>query len=401
MKISTEIVELAAENVCDYYEKHFEERFAYHNLSHTIQVVEGVDRLCEKLNVNEHQRKILQVAAWFHDTGYLKQIEGHEIASGELAETFLKSYHISEEEISLVKSCILATRYPQRPNGRLEQILCDADLMHIADGQFFALLKNLRLEILHTQGTEFSDEQWLIFNIKFLSQHHFHTGYGRQKLQKGKEQNLQALKEQLKQTEEPPKKIKQKNESVQVKETGTMNKLLRGAEAFFKIGANNHMRLSAIADNKAQILLSINTIIISVVFSFLATEKAKATYWVIPLILLMTTSLITILFAVLTTQPKLSGGVFTKEQIQRREVNLLFFGDFHKMDLKAYESGVEEVIKDRRYLYQTFTKDIFFQGKVLASKYRHLNIAYKIFMYGLTASVVVFGICLIVTGALH
>jgi hypothetical protein len=71
------------------------------------------------------------------------------------------------------------------------------------------------------------------------------------------------------------------------------------------------------------------------------------------------------------------------------------------MDLKAYESGVEEVIKDRRYLYQTFTKDIFFQGKVLASKYRHLNIAYKIFMYGLTASVVVFGICLIVTGALH
>jgi len=129
------------------------------------------------------------------------------------------------------------------------------------------------------------------------------------------------------------------------------------------------------------------------VISFLSKRVEQNTYLVWPTAMLLFVCLVTIVFAVLTTKPKISKGVFTKEQVARREANLMFFGNFHNMDLETYDWGVKEIINDRDYLYSSMTRDVYYLGKVLALKYRYLNIGYKVFMYGIIASVVAYGIC--------
>jgi hypothetical protein len=64
------------------------------------------------------------------------------------------------------------------------------------------------------------------------------------------------------------------------------------------------------------------------------------------------------------------------------------------MDPKTYDRGVKEIMNDKDYLYSSMTKDVYYLGKVLALKYRYLNIGYKVFMYGLISAVIAYGVCL-------
>jgi E3 ubiquitin-protein ligase DOA10 len=152
--------------------------------------------------------------------------------------------------------------------------------------------------------------------------------------------------------------------------TKSNSRLARGVETLFKTASDNHMQLSSMADNKAHILLSINSIIASFILSFLARKLSEASYLVLPTVLLLCVSITTIVFA---AKPKISKGVFTKEQILNREVNLLFFGNFHRMELDVYEWGIHEIMHDKEYLYESMTKDTYFLGQVLAAKCRYLT----------------------------
>jgi len=73
-------------------------------------------------------------------------------------------------------------------------------------------------------------------------------------------------------------------------------------------------------------------------------------------------------------------------------MNLLFFGHFHQVKPEIYEGGINEILRDKDYLYRTITKDVYYLGKVLAVKYRYLSIGYMVFMLGLIASVAIYGI---------
>ena len=138
--------------------------------------------------------------------------------------------------------------------------------------------------------------------------------------------------------------------------------------------------------------MSINSIIISIIISVLLKKLEDSTYLVFPTILLLLVCTVSVVFAVLTTKPKISKGVFTKDQVARREVNLMFFGNFHKMELNTYNWGIREMMADANYLYDSMTKDIYFMGKILAIKYRYLSVGYMVFMIGMVASVVSFGV---------
>ena len=111
---------------------------------------------------------------------------------------------------------------------------------------------------------------------------------------------------------------------------------------------------------------------------------------ILPTIIFIIFSLSTIILAILSTRPNISSGTFTKNDIRKKRVNLLFFGNFYKMSLNDYEWAVREMINDDQYLYTTMTKDQFSLGKVLAKKYQLLRWAYNVFMAGLVISVIAF-----------
>jgi len=401
MKINNEIVKESAKYVSDYLSRNLDSKFTYHNLSHASYVVKAAEMIASSMKIESHQKRILLVAAWFHDIGYTQQIDNHETAGAAIAEKFLAEKDVDKEDIEIVSSCILSTHYPQKPNTILESILCDADMMHLSDKAFIDLGLSLRMEWELTKVKKLTDEEWYDLNIQFASTHRYHTSYAIKNLESHKNKNLKKLSAKLHAASGQMELVKATEVTVMEKKKNK-EKLERGVETLFRTASSNHMKLSGMADNKAHILLSINSIIISIILSVMAKKLTDATYLVIPTILLLGISVITIVFAVLTTKPKISKGVFTIEQITNREVNLLFFGNFHQMDLDKYEWAIQELMHDKEYLYKSMTKDIYFLGKILAAKYRYLNIGYRIFMYGLLSSVVAYAISfLLATHAVH
>jgi hypothetical protein len=161
-------------------------------------------------------------------------------------------------------------------------------------------------------------------------------------------------------------------------------------QTMFRTTSNNHFELSSLADGKANIMISVNAIIISVVLTVLLVRLPFYPQYMIPTIVLVVTCLSAMIFSILATRPSVSSGMFSEDDIRQKRANLLFFGNFYRMQLDEYQWGMNEMIKDKEYLYNTMIKDIYFLGVVLSRKYRLLRIAYTIFMWGLILTVIAF-----------
>ena len=120
--------------------------------------------------------------------------------------------------------------------------------------------------------------------------------------------------------------------------------------------------------------------------------------FIIPTIILVVVCLGTVVFSILATRPNVTGGTFTKEDIKDKKINLLFFGNFFRMDLFDYDWAMREMMADKDYLYGNMIKDIYYLGIVLARKYKLLRISYNIFMCGLITAILAFGIAFMFSG---
>jgi hypothetical protein len=193
--------------------------------------------------------------------------------------------------------------------------------------------------------------------------------------------------------EEESKKLEKKTEKEQAKEEKE-KKPERGIETVFRVTMSNHMNLSKMADDKANFLLSINGIILSFAIGNIISKLDNPInhYLIIPTAILVVVCLSAIIFAILSTRPKISSGKFTREDIKDRRTNLLFFGNFYNMNLEDFDWGFNEMMKDKQYLYGSLIKDLFFLGKVLGRKYKLIRIAYTIFMYGIVVSLIAYAL---------
>lgn len=364
--------------------------YSYHNFDHTAAVVSAIDQICEHEKVTEAEKELLLVAAWFHDTGYTKNFENHESESVKIATDFLKTNNQSDAFVEQVSELILATDKYYKPKNHLENIIRDADYIHLISEKYFSSCESLRNEWEKIENITFSNFDWNKENIDFLAnKHQFYTDYGQKIWQPLKEKNIEKLKEKIKHLSQETKM-----ESVEIpkKKKKKVEKPDRGVDTVFRVTLGNHTRLSGIADSKANILLSVNAIIISIALSTIIPklDSPKNAHLVIPTFIMLISSVITIIFAILSTRPKVTKGFFSREDIEDKKVNLLFFGNFYKMPIEEYEWAMNEMLKDRDYLYGTMIKDLYYLGIVLEKKYRLLRIAYNLFMIGIIISVIAF-----------
>lgn len=373
-----------------------EGKYTYHNIDHTKQVVKAAEEIGTYEGLSEDQLETALIAAWIHDTGYSMGCEHHEHNSAKAAEKLLKEWGADEEKIQAVNDAIEATVMPQSPKDIVGQVLCDADLYHLGNGNLGEISQRLREEMTQTKKKEFTDEEWYKFNIDFLESHSYFTDYGKKVLEERKRKNIKKLKKKLR-PDYDKKYVKQLEKDLEKlqKKIDKGSRPERGIETMFRITSQNHITLSEMADSKANIMVSINAIILSVVVSVLFRKLEEFPNLLIPTIMLVFSCLLTIVYAVLATRPNISTGKFTQEDIKQKKTNLLFFGNFHGMNLDNYEWGVKEMMKDSEYLYGSLIKDIYFNGKVLARKYHLLRISYSIFMYGFVASVLAFLIAML------
>ncbi|WP_420580315.1 Pycsar system effector family protein [Reichenbachiella sp.] len=380
--------------VRDSLNKALPKSFVYHDLTHTEEVVNAVGLIAQGEGLKEEEKETVEIAAWFHDMGHVDDCDCHEKRSAEMAREFLEKQNFPAERISQVEGCIMATMMPQRPLNQLEEVLCDADLYHLSTDQFEARATLLRKEWEDIKEEEFKNSSWRKINADFLKGHEYFTVYARTHFEEGKQKNLAILKEQMAQGKRErnadlKKKIASLEEKLE-KATSKDNKPTRGIETMFRTTSKNHLDLSAMADNKANIMISINSIILSIIVSVLIRKLEEYPHFIIPTMIMTVICLVTIVLSILATRPNISNGKFTQSDIKNQRTNLLFFGNFHKMSLEEYEWGMNELMKNSNYLYGSLIKDIYYLGAVLGKKYKRLRVAYTVFMFGFVVAVLSF-----------
>ena len=335
-EILKEVKAFAKENIAN---------LQFHNYEHTVGVVEGVLKIGEGEGVSEEDLFVLELAAWFHDTGYSSsKCSGHEKESVETAEKLLAG-KVSEDVLERVKGCIWATQLFQSPKTKLEEIISDADLSHLGKDKFYETAEALRKEKADCPNeVKYSKKQWLVMNLQFLSEHKYHTDYAKKLYQAEKEKRVIEIKEKVdalitKKGGANPSKVL--DNSVQ--------KPRRDIETMFRVLSRNQLGLSAIADRKASILLSINTMITSFAVGYLFRKIDEYPQLEIPSYIFAITGLISVILAVIATRPNVGKLNFSKSspkvEPDPKSLNLLFFENFVDMPLEDYQEALMETNK--------------------------------------------------------
>lgn len=403
--------------VTDMLQNKLSKNISFHTLQHTQEVVKACQLLADELRISEDDRFALHLAAWFHDTGYSSgSSRDHEDVSIRLASEFMNARQVAEETKKKVIGCINATRMPQTPENTLEQILCDADLFHLGTSDFDEKNRLLRAELNEFGDNDVSKKDWRKINIRFLERHAYFTPYGKEKLQPVKDRHLAELLEKdnkkpdiMKPEKKEKDKEKQKDKFKDPAEAAAAEEAKkkrdkekeadRSIATVFRIMAQSHTNLSGMADSKANILISVNSIILSIMMASLFEKLQTDPQLQIPVSIITIVCVASIVFGILATRPNVSHGTFTRDDISTKKTNLLFFGNFHNMSLEDYNWGMMEMLGDKTYMNTSMIKDQYFLGVVLAKKYRYLRIAYNIFMYGLIVAMLAFVVAFLLPSA--
>ena len=392
------------QNTHQYVTQLLEEKLApeivYHNLLHTKRVFKSTKEILEHTSLSDKDTEALQLAALLHDIGYTEGWEGHEEISARMATEYLKDQGVDQEQIDTVVRIIMATKMDSVPTDQLEFILRDADASHFAKDYYLEASEYLRQELKNLGIKDYSSSKWTTVNIDmFTNVHKWYTDYAKEHWQPTKEENLKMLEQEAKANKEQKKKEKLTKLKAKLKEESPE----KAIQSMYRVTLRNHIKLSDIADTKANILLSVNAIIISLALSNLIPklDNPSNSYLIFPTVIFIIFSIASMILSVLATRPNVTRGKFTREDVEEKKVNLLFFGNFHKMKYEEFHWAMNEMLNDKDYIYSSMTKDLYFLGLVLDRKYKILRLTYTVFIVGIIISVIAFAVAFQYAGGIR
>lgn len=375
----------ARKYVYDYLAQNLPAEYVYHDYGHAEEVAEMCGTLAKKAGLPEEESVLLQLAAWFHDTGYTGGQEGHEERGAALARQFLEARHTEEKHIRAVEGWIRSTRRENTPATIPEKILHDSNYSFLGRKRFKRRGQLLRLEEEQLSGYQYDLLEWNQKLLDMQMEARYYTIWAQEELSKQRNKNIAGHKEKL---------VKAKKASIR-KKTG--KDFGRGVDTIYRITLRNHINLSSIADGKANMIISINTLVLSILitaasagFSLSKVSIVENLKFIIPVLLLMLTSLVAITFAVFSAIPKVSGQQFTPDDVRQHKVSLLYFGNFLKISKQEFVDYLRGLKEDQAVLYDDLSRDLYNLGLVLQKKYQLLTYAYRVFVGGLALSFIAF-----------
>lgn len=169
----------------------------YHSYTHTFEdVLPAAMHLAELYHLNQHEAKLVAIAAAFHDVGWVIQGTEHERISANIARRTLPAFGFSQEDIERIYGMIMATRLPQTPHDLLEEIIADADLDVLGRDDFWPRNVDLRNEVSRN-GVQLTDEEWYTRQLRFLESHRYWTEAAQQLRSKLKWRFVAEMRERL------------------------------------------------------------------------------------------------------------------------------------------------------------------------------------------------------------
>jgi predicted metal-dependent HD superfamily phosphohydrolase len=387
--------------VTDLFGKELPAKLTYHTLDHTEAVVKECRTLAPAAGLSPDDTEALLLAAWFHDVGYIDVYDGHEFRSMERAGAWLAEHNAPQSQIELVQGLIKSTHRDSPPETELQKLLVDADMSNLARDDFRSRAELLRTEWELVLNKTYTTPEWTELQLNFMMAHKYRSEAGKARYKSDLKTNIEDQRDHLKKKEKKDKKkSKEKND--------TFAEPKRGIETMFRTMYSNHMKLSDMADKKASMMIQLNAVLMSVIITYLGAKMGKAgtlgpimnnnPVLSIPISILLVTALGSVITAILSAQPDVTSFAWLKKSPEiatNRRVNLLFFGQFTKLNLDNFQNGMRELMRTKDMLYNNMVTDIYYLGEVLTRKYRLLRTSYTIFMVGLILTALSFGIALL------
>lgn len=386
---SIPLLQDAREFMLKWYNEQADARYVFHNYNRTENILQKAYQLGKAEEVAESDMGHLLLAACFSEIHCIDA--DHDAAA--LWTAFLKEWEY-EADTHPVVPILLAQYLDPEKQSKLANILRDAVLATTYSENYDAQQPVLRLQHELVGKEKFSNQEWYQKQYDELLKVRYQTPgakrmygelVGKYILQK--KNRVEKLSQRLASGSEANGGLFE----------GIEKKLPNSAiQTFFRTNYRNHINLSAIADTKANIMISVNAILISVVISILSYQNIPETKPIVllPVVIFLFTGLASLICAVLSIRPKVTALNAEDASVQKAQKNIIFFGNFVNLSLEQYEQAMNSVLRDGQLLYGNMVRDIYYLGKVLEKKYRFLTLSYNLFMLGFVTTVLSFLIVL-------
>lgn len=359
--------------------------YIFHNFEHSEEVLEVAKKLFEAYDLKKKSWEALQYAILFMHTGFTVDPQRVHEESMAVCRSYLEELGQEESQIQLVNQLIQSLKSDSSLETLEEKILHDAYWSFVGRKRFFDRIKLLRLEQEELSGKKFLEKEWqekalqLILNTKFL------TREAQDRYNERKSKNLAKQMELVQEGEQATKRKKSG------KDIG------RGIDTVFRTTMRNHINLSSIADGKANMIISINTVMLSILITVGSAGFSMSTYTVadkvlilIPVLILMITALVAIIFAVMSAMPTILTRKKNESNSNNKDKSSLFFGNFLQLKKEEFVDYMKYLKMDQEILYDDLARDLYNLGIVLDKKYKLLTTSYRVFVFGLSISFIGF-----------
>ncbi|MBK8380829.1 MAG: HD domain-containing protein [Ignavibacteria bacterium] len=405
------IAEVASDFVFELFKNKLPSHYIYHNYRHTEEVAEAARKIAGKMNLSEEDTEIVTLAAWFHDTGFIERSQNHEDASIEIAKKFLSEHNYSNEKTEKIIGCINATRYPQSPKNILEEIIADADLFHIGTKDYNGRSDLLRIEWEKAANKNYTDLEWLKINTDFLAGHKFYTRYAKKTLDESKAETLVKLQKQFRKKSDKEKNSEKKrqeliSEKIALKEelkensgskisSDTNAENTKRSELFLSNAVSYSIQTNGLADRKAINMLSINSVlfIISGFLSLFITKYDTDNMLLIPMLILLMTSVVCLLFSVMTAFPLSRKLNDPDNRTGNKSLNISGSEMNSLSGHIEFEKKLKESFNnDSEFATKNYAEEYYYNSKDIIRKNKYIRFCYTVFLYGLIASLIAYAV---------
>lgn len=378
------------------FDQHKDSRLVFHNYSSMKQAMNLAREFCAAEGASVEDTETAVLAAGFYFAGFLIDYKNPEIAASKQLQTFMIGQRQEAERTEVVLDCVHAISGRSLPNLIADQAAADAVTVNTYVADYAERHPLLKLEREFLQSLVMDRGEWANLQMQELLQQKLFTATARQQYENGLSQSILLHKQRIEKEKRNLQREVRAEAAAGLFEGIETDMPLRTMQTFFRSNYRNHINLSAIADNKANIMISVNSILISVLITFLSYRNISTNNPMIllPVVIFLVTGLASLTFAILSARPKvtkLNAKLNDKAMVKK---NIVFFGNFVTMKLEDYEEAMDEMFRDGQLLLGNMTRDLYFLGKVLDKKYRYLSVSYNIFMVGFLATVGTFLIML-------
>ncbi len=382
MKHQQEILDQAKEYVISAYKERNKEQTPFHSLEKTWSIVDAAEKISQKEKLSEDDTFEVMLASTFLYSGFWDEGETSLNDSIEMLEDFNQSLKKTPINGEFIRELMLSIKDDSDSKTVKEEVLYDAHYAYLGRKKF---TRELELKFLE----ENPDGHLLNVyreGLETITNHKYRTSYAIKKFGKRKAKNSQKILATIQKKEAKEKKAKRKS-----------RKLGRGIETMYRTVYRNHINLSSIADQKANLIIRVNTIILSIIitlggtgYTFFEDGFFKYSRFTIPVMIFVAGSLAAVIFAILSARPKVTNKEVGKKRLLGKESSILFFGNFKVMEKDDFVREMSLFRKNDDRVYDSMSVDIYYLGLVLDKKYKLVTYSYNAFMVGMTLSVLSF-----------